>query len=223
MTPQQLGCKVGDVLRSYPADSAYEEPLKMKHLAKPGESITCTVRRYMYRNVARVSYRNASVTSVRFGSPPEDRDLESVVMKNLGGVSKGCYSFSTNRKALDSMQAPDMNALNLNTTASNLTEKERMNRAEKVRINLAKKEPMNLDIAAMGLAAGGKLSKSNQFSVILLLTYHSPRHIQRPVPSHDMEPRRSAYPPRAHPRPSQLRKGNTHRSTASNGGRQSVH
>ncbi|KAI4919452.1 hypothetical protein J4E90_001586 [Alternaria incomplexa] len=42
MTPQQLRCNLGDVLRSYPADRASEEPLKIKHLANSRETITCT-------------------------------------------------------------------------------------------------------------------------------------------------------------------------------------
>jgi len=42
-TPEELGCKVGDVLRCYPADSACEEPFKAKHLAKPGGTIECVV------------------------------------------------------------------------------------------------------------------------------------------------------------------------------------
>ncbi|KAB2109215.1 hypothetical protein AG0111_0g3523 [Alternaria gaisen] len=42
-TSEQLGRNVGDVLRSYPADSTYEEPLRMKHLAEPGADIMCKV------------------------------------------------------------------------------------------------------------------------------------------------------------------------------------
>ncbi|CAN9310331.1 unnamed protein product [Alternaria alternata] len=40
-TPEQLGGKIGDILRSYPADSTYEEPFKMKHLARSETDITC--------------------------------------------------------------------------------------------------------------------------------------------------------------------------------------
>jgi hypothetical protein len=42
-TPEQLGRKIGDVLRSYPTDSTYEVPLKTKHLAEPGTDIKCKV------------------------------------------------------------------------------------------------------------------------------------------------------------------------------------
>jgi len=42
-TPEELGCKIGDVLRCYPADSEFEERFKAKHFARPGEVIECIV------------------------------------------------------------------------------------------------------------------------------------------------------------------------------------
>ena len=68
------------------------------------------------------------------------------------------------------------------------------------------------NIKAMGLAAGGKLSESTPSCLTWPSTdlSYSPRHIQRPVPAHNMEPRRSTYPSHTHPRSSQLRTSNAH-------------
>ena len=178
MTPQQLGCKIGDVLRSYPADPAYEELLKMKHLAKPGASTTCTARRC------------------------ENTIIDVVPLSNLS-----CYSKRRSCMIIDTDMGEHSGVLDDEVT-------------EPKELTVMKGK----DIKAMGLAVGGKLSKSDHSLVILLLTGHAVQDIlQRSLPSCDMEPRRSAHPSCAHPRPSQLRKDNAYRSTASTDGRQSVH
>ena len=57
------------------------------------------------------------------------------------------------------------------------------------------------NIKTMGLAAGGKLSTSHYmfaFLWVLLTINKSPRHIQRQKSRHNMEPRYSTHPLRAH-------------------------
>lgn len=42
-TPEQLGCEIGDILRSYPVESSFRELFRIKHLSVPGTTVRFTV------------------------------------------------------------------------------------------------------------------------------------------------------------------------------------
>ncbi|CAN9137106.1 unnamed protein product [Alternaria alternata] len=135
-TPEQLGRNIGDVLRSYPADSIYEEPLKIKHLAKPGS-----------------------------GSPGQ---LPMAPIKDTLEIPSA--------SALHSLLPEQVTEFSSKTESLDYNSED--NTKRELEVNDAR------DISAMGLAAGGKLSRAKYTFVLLLLTQNVVQDIYKdPYPA----------------------------------------
>ncbi|KAH8625861.1 hypothetical protein IG631_19740 [Alternaria alternata] len=133
-TPEQLGRNVGDVLRSYPADSTYE-PFSIKHLAGPGADIMCRV----------------GCTEIQVG-------LSLVYMLEAGGAliyrSKGgiqLCSSSNNFLQIDESFWGKSKGWGCDSDKDSSTH----DTNRELEIGNVR------DIRAMGLAAGGKLSRAS--------------------------------------------------------------
>ena len=130
-TPEQLGRDIGDVLRSYPTDSTYEVPLKAKHLAEPGTDIKCKVSR--------------AKTYVGF--------LLTHVFKAIGRLSHlftYCSGGEFAKVATPIEGFPTIESPSYGFEKEVVTD----NTNKELETNDAR------DISAMGLAAGGKLSRA---------------------------------------------------------------
>ncbi|CAN9298580.1 unnamed protein product [Alternaria alternata] len=148
-TPEQLGRNIGDVLRSYPADSIYEEPLKIKHLAKPGSYITCRV-----------------IAQMHFATLPSMQPSYSSRLRSSYSVHVRCDTNSGSPGQLpmapikDTLEIPSASALHSLlpeqvTEFSSKTESLDYNSEDNTKRELEVNDAR--DISAMGLAAGGKL------------------------------------------------------------------
>ncbi|CAI9632777.1 unnamed protein product [Alternaria burnsii] len=142
-TPEQLGRNIGDVLRSYPVDSIYEEPLKIRHLAKPGSYITCRVIAQM---------RFATLQPIRL-SPSYSSCVRCDT--NSGSLGQLPMAPIKDTSEIRSESAPDGLLPEQVTEFSSKTESldysSEDNTKRELEVNDAR------DISAMGLAAGGKL------------------------------------------------------------------
>lgn len=184
-TPEQLGRNIGDVLRSYPTDSIYEEPLKIKHLAKPGADITCTVGYTKTYVGLSLTYVFKAIASLHVPKPPTTRlsyDLSSEspflafhsdrhVPRETHCGDPGQLSVAPVKHTLGIESTQEIHNKMTKQVREFLCERERSldsNSKDDTKRELEVDDAR--DMSAMGLAAGGKLSRAKYLSTLLLLT-----------------------------------------------------
>jgi hypothetical protein len=192
-TPEQLGRNIGDVLRSYPADSIYEEPLKIKHLAKPGSYITCRVGSTKTYVGLSLTYMFKVIAQMHFATLPSMQPSYSSRLRSSYSVHVRCDTNSGSPGQLpmapikDTLEIPSASALHSLlpeqvTEFSSKTESLDYNSEDNTKRELEVNDAR--DISAMGLAAGGKLSRAKYTFVLLLLTQNVVQDIYKdPYPA----------------------------------------
>jgi hypothetical protein len=209
MTPEQLGCKVGDVLRSYPVSKDSEEPLQIKHLGKSGVTITCQVSHKKTDRGFELSPVFKAFNPLRnlqsFGRNP-DYDLfgqaptstsgyawddvpgptlqfsAPMVPQTVTSAARRLLTQTQSRSRKEEGPAPNFAAFQPFSAPKNSEAEYVRSGREKESAPVQHVEPTVIetrDIKAMGLAAGGKLSKSNHFSFTLLLTRNTVQDIYK--------------------------------------------
>jgi hypothetical protein len=213
MTPEQLGCKVGDVLRSYPVSKDSEEPLRIKHLGKSGVTITCQVsykktdkgielsRVFKVVNPPRrlhsfggdpVYQLYGKASTSRSGNAWEDvlsqppQHSAPLAPQTMTSLRSKPPTWARPRSSRSEAQPAPISP-SFQPFSAKLAPKE--SEPEYAQVGDDEKsapvqhaEPTVIetkDIKAMGLAAGGKLSKSNHFSFTLLLTLDTVQDIYK--------------------------------------------
>jgi hypothetical protein len=208
MTPEQLGCKVGDVLRSYPVSKDSEEPLRIKHLGKSGVTITCQVS---HKNTDKgfelspvfkafnplqnlnsfwgepesfYGQASTSTSGYAWGDVPGPALQFSAPMAPYPGTSPQCspQTETSSSSKKNKRPASNFSAFQPFSAPKNMEAEYLRRGREKESAPVQHAEPTVIetkDIKAMGLAAGGKLSKFNHFSFTLLLTRNTVQDIYK--------------------------------------------
>ena len=181
-TPEQLGFKIGDVLRCYPADSECEEPFKAKHFARPGEVIECIVSSWNLELVKlptdfECKAVNPQRTSQKTSELEEQKQIDNdIEMKDVplsaNDVHQEGEETTAEAEAEHSKIEPPIEPHEL---APDMDREDLWNGEEDIAGEDGIENPdiqviETKNIKAMGLAAGGKLSMP---TTSLSLLHHS--------------------------------------------------